>query len=76
MNQGTVPLGQPGEVTLTVFFPPDLVPETYVNFGPTPEDPVEHAYEFLFDGTTGAEILADQIVLHFIDGSVETTTSR
>ncbi len=68
MNQGTVPLGQPGEVTLTVFFPPDLVPETYVNFGPTPEDPVEHAYEFLFDGTTGAEILADQIVLHFIDG--------
>ncbi len=25
-------------------------------------------YEFLFDGTTGAELLSDRIVLHFVDG--------
>lgn len=28
---------------------------------------VEHWYEFMFDGTTGAEIFDDRIVLHFVD---------
>ncbi len=31
-------------------------------------NPTDHWYEFLYDGTTGAEILADKIVLHFVDG--------
>jgi hypothetical protein len=48
---------------------------TYYKFGPepdnllTPQDErVPHWYEFLFDGTTGAELLGDVVVLHFVDG--------
>ena len=41
---------------------------TYYKFGPEPGDATDHWYEFPFDGTTGAEILADRVVLHFVDG--------
>jgi uncharacterized repeat protein (TIGR01451 family) len=43
--------------------------DTYYKFGPTPGNPTDHWYEFLFDGTTGAEFLDDQIVLHLVDGA-------
>ena len=45
-----------------------MTPTTYFKFGPTPEQPADHWYEFLYDGTTGAEIFADRIVLHLVDG--------
>ncbi len=41
---------------------------TYYKYGPTPDNTTNHWYEFLFDGTTGAEILSDRIILHFVDG--------
>ncbi|OUC14551.1 MAG: hypothetical protein B0A82_11480 [Alkalinema sp. CACIAM 70d] len=41
---------------------------TYYKFGSTPDNPTNHWYEFLFDGTTGAEINGNQITLHFVDG--------
>jgi hypothetical protein len=41
---------------------------TYYKYGPTLDSPAPHWYEFLFDGTTGAEILSDRVVLHFVDG--------
>ena len=44
-------------------------PLTYFKFGPEPKNPAPHWYEFLFDGTTGAQILSDRVVLHFVDGS-------
>ncbi len=53
---------------VTVELPFGVLPTTYYNFGPTPDDPSLHWYEFLFDGSTGAEILSDRIILHFIDG--------
>ncbi len=53
---------------VTVELPPGVNPTSYFNFGPTPEDPNTHWYEFLFDGATGAEILEEQIILHFVDG--------
>ena len=63
---GLVPLAAATTVTLTL--PPDLKVDSYYNFGPTPDNPDPHFYEFLFDGTTGAEILPPLIVLHFVDG--------
>ena len=39
-----------------------------MKYGPTLEDGTDHWYEFLYDGATGAEILSDRIVLHFVDG--------
>ncbi len=42
---------------------------TYYKFGPTPDNPVPHCHEFLFDGTTGTEFLVDNtVVLHLVDG--------
>ncbi|MHC1767589.1 MAG: choice-of-anchor U domain-containing protein [Verrucomicrobiia bacterium] len=44
-------------------------PTTFFNYGPTPDDPTPHWYEFKFDGTTGAELLPDRIILHLRDGA-------
>ena len=57
-----------GSTTATLFPPAGVVLSTYYRYGPTPGNPAPHLYEFLFDGTTGAEFLADRIVLHFVDG--------
>ncbi|HSW52822.1 MAG TPA: peptidylprolyl isomerase [Sulfuricaulis sp.] len=43
-------------------------PSHYYAYGKTPDDPTDHWYDFTFDGTTGAEISGDRIVLHFVDG--------
>lgn len=45
-----------------------MVVNTYYKYGPTPNNPIPHWYEFLFDGTTGAEIVGNQVILHFVDG--------
>jgi hypothetical protein len=42
--------------------------DTYHKFGPTPASPVPHWYEFLYDGSTGAEFDGGRIILHFVDG--------
>ncbi len=42
---------------------------SYWKYGPTPDNPTDHWYEFLYDGQTGAEILSDRVVLHFRDGA-------
>jgi hypothetical protein len=54
--------------SVTLVFPDGVEATSYYNFGPTPERPEPHWYEFLFDGETGAEIFADRIILHFVDG--------
>jgi len=41
---------------------------TYYKFGKTPDNLSDHWYEFLYDGSAGAEILSDRIVVHFVDG--------
>jgi len=57
-----------GTTAVTLFLPAGTSVTTYWKYGPTPNNPTPHWYEFLFDGTTGAEILPDQIILHFMDG--------
>ncbi|MBN1417482.1 MAG: SBBP repeat-containing protein, partial [Planctomycetes bacterium] len=42
--------------------------DAYWMHGPTPDHPAPHWYEFVFDGTTGAEITGSTITLHFVDG--------
>lgn len=59
----------PGEDTVLTLHLPENVPlSTYFKYGPTPDDPLPHWYEFLFDGSTGARLLEDRVELHFIDG--------
>jgi hypothetical protein len=43
-------------------------PTHYYAYGPTPDNPTPHWYDFAFDGRTGAEIKNDRIILHFADG--------
>ena len=63
-----VNVAQGGETPLTLLLPPDSEYSTYYKFGPTPDNRTPHWYEFLFDGTTGAEISGNQVVLHLVDG--------
>jgi hypothetical protein len=48
-------------------------PTSYWRYGPTPNNPEDHWYNWIWDGTesgTGAEIKGDTIILHFIDGAL------
>jgi len=59
--------GESGAATsVTVFTAQEA--DSYYKFGPTPDNPVAHWYEFLYDGTTGAEFQDGRVVLHFVDG--------
>jgi len=40
----------------------------YYAYGPSPGNSSPHWYDFSYDGTTGAEIVGDKIILHFVDG--------
>jgi len=54
--------------TVRMILPEGEQPDSYFMFGPTPDNPAPHFYEFLFDGETGAEINGNIITLHFVDG--------
>ncbi|MFO7558064.1 MAG: choice-of-anchor U domain-containing protein [Desulfobacterales bacterium] len=57
-----------GSITVIMTLPADRYVDTYYKFGKTPDNPVDHWYEFLYDGETGAEIDGNVITLHFVDG--------
>jgi sugar lactone lactonase YvrE len=61
-------IAQGGATTVSLFLPPDVTLDTYYKYGPTPDSPTNHWYEFLFYEATGAEIFPDKVVLHFVDG--------
>ncbi|UCF37048.1 MAG: hypothetical protein JSU96_20000, partial [Acidobacteriota bacterium] len=63
-----VPL-QTGSSVVTYRFEGDWRFSSFYNYGPTPDNPTAHLYEFLFDGTTGAQIFEDRIVVHYVDGA-------
>ncbi|MEK7223426.1 MAG: hypothetical protein AAB156_04050, partial [Pseudomonadota bacterium] len=54
--------------SLTLYDGATTRPTRYYAYGPTPDDPAPHWYDFAFDGETGAEIGSDRITLHFVDG--------
>ena len=55
---------------VTVFHGTPSQATHYYVYGPTSDNPAPHWYDFMYDGTsgTGAEILGDKIILHFVDG--------
>jgi hypothetical protein len=57
-----------GAVSVTLWLPEGITPETYYQFGPTPDNSTPHWYAFEFDGSTGAELQSDRVILHFVDG--------
>jgi hypothetical protein len=61
----------PGDTTkMIIYLPVDANPTTYYKYGPTPDDPTNHWYEFMYDDQTltGAEISGNVVTLHFVDG--------
>ena len=58
-----------GAVTVQLYLPAGTTVDTYYKYGKTPDNAIPHWYEFLFDGTTGAEISENIITLHFVDGN-------
>ena len=57
-----------GSTTVTLHCPSGSTFDTYYKFGSTLSNNIDHWYEFLNDGQTGAEINRDVITLHFVDG--------
>lgn len=56
------------ESFVVIFLPEGVVINSFYKFGPTPDDPTPHWYDFSFDGVTGAQFLIDRVVLRFVDG--------
>jgi len=61
-----IPAGGSVDVLLTVN--ESLTPNTYYQYGSTPDQAEPHWYRFLYAGATGAKIFDDRIVLHLADG--------
>lgn len=61
-------IGVGGSTLVTLSFPSGYTFNTYYRYGPTPDKPFNHWYEFIFDGRTGAEINENIITLNFVDG--------
>ena len=57
-----------GNADVKLILPKDETPKKFFKYGPTPDNPVDHLYEFTFDGETGAEFNGNEITLHFVDG--------
>jgi hypothetical protein len=51
-----------------ILLPPGVVVNSYYKFGDEPLLSGDHWYEFLDDGSTGAVLLPDRIVLKLVDG--------
>ncbi|NOZ29074.1 MAG: DUF11 domain-containing protein [Chloroflexi bacterium] len=60
----------PGQaVTIRLILHPTYTLNTFWKYGPTPTDPLPHWYRFMYDGTTGVEIVdAHTLLIHLVDG--------
>jgi len=59
-----------GVSTVTIVLPEGTQYDTYYKYGPTPDDPQPHWYEFMYDQATntGAIINDNIVTLYFVDG--------
>ncbi len=55
-------------VDVEILLPVGVMVTGYYKYGDEPAMAGDHWYEFLFDGTTGASIFPNKIVLHLVDG--------
>lgn len=67
LDLDTIPDAQ-GKAVIKIYLPDDMVINSYYKFTPTLNNPTPHWYEFMFDGTTGAQISGHVITLYFVDG--------
>lgn len=51
-----------------IYLPENATPTTYYKFGKTPDNIIDHWYEFYFENEIGAEIEANVITMNFTDG--------
>jgi hypothetical protein len=61
-------VGNGATTIVALHFPVGTTFGTYYKYGRTSLNPINHWYEFLYDGQTGAEINGNVITLHFVDG--------
>lgn len=65
-------LSSGGCTTLTLYLPKNASINNYYKYGPTPDNHSPHWYSFLYNGSTGAQIVQEtaqtRIVLYFCDG--------
>jgi hypothetical protein len=61
-------VGIGADITVNIFVPDGLSINSYYKYGPTPDNPTAHWYEFMYNGQTGAEINGNIIALYLIDG--------
>ena len=54
---------------LMVYLPEGAKPTAYKKYGPTPDNPADHWYDYTDDGQTGAVINGNIITLHFTDAA-------
>lgn len=59
-----------GSASVHFLIPEGYTPNTYYKYAGTEANPMPHWYEFLFDGSVGAELSDTEITLHFIDGQL------
>jgi len=62
-------LSDGGPATVNIHASGENRGERFYCFGPTPENPTPHWYDFSFDGTTGLEVEGDLLILHLVDGA-------
>jgi len=62
-----IELNRDTDTMLTLFADGSSI-QSYWLYGKTPDNPTDHWYSFMYDGQTGAEIMTDRILLHFVDG--------
>jgi len=53
---------------IKIYLPDDANPQSFWQYGPTPENDTPHWYEFNYNGETGAVINGNIVVVHYIDG--------
>jgi hypothetical protein len=55
--------------SVNMFFPQSVVVENYYKYGQTPNLPMDHWYEFMYDNQTGVSIIEpNEITIYFVDG--------
>ncbi|MFH2066286.1 MAG: choice-of-anchor U domain-containing protein [Pseudomonadota bacterium] len=59
-----------GKAQVTFTLPEQYAVDTYWKYGPTPDNPDAHWYDFMFDGVTGTGAVLDgnEVTLYFVDG--------
>jgi len=64
----TWPTGSSATRVVTLYHGANASVSGYYAYGPTPNNPTPHWYDFSYDGQTGAEIVGNKILLHFVKG--------